>query len=162
MLIQSNPNCCIQVPRNIGQCARVTGKGVEKRRAASSRVGGYRRTRCVWTMDAICAIQRAVSMQRGRIDVADVPFVITSIQSGDIWQFWDQLGNQHPLDRQGKLEMRMWSLNNSLVPYLTLKSGLEARLSSSVYYEMAEIAELREGQLGIVSDQCFFELGSAE
>ncbi len=50
-------------------------------------------------------------------------------------------------------------------PYIHVRDGLEALISRSVYYELAAIAEPapppRQRMLGVISEGCFFELGSA-
>jgi hypothetical protein len=49
-------------------------------------------------------------------------------------------------------------------PYIHVRSGLEARISRNVFYQLAEIAvpgKRSDGQLGVWSDGVFFPLGSA-
>ena len=49
-------------------------------------------------------------------------------------------------------------------PYVLVRTGLEAKLSRPVFYELAEMAEAYEGsagQLGVWSQGHFFELGPA-
>lgn len=65
------------------------------------------------------------------------------------------LGPEHPL--------RLVDLSSGPSPRIEVRHGLEAELSRSVYYELAELA-LREGRepVGIWSDGVFFPLDSPE
>jgi hypothetical protein len=51
------------------------------------------------------------------------------------------------------------------VPYVEVRSGLEARLGRPVYYELVELGEERQehgrGRFGVWSEGCFFALDEA-
>ena len=51
-------------------------------------------------------------------------------------------------------------------PYVMIRDGLEALITRSVFYDLVELAEMREQGgatiLGVWSDGAFFEIGSAE
>lgn len=67
-------------------------------------------------------------------------------------------GGEHPI----RVETDPETLEPS--PYVLVRDGLEAKLSRPVFYELAEMAEAYEGsaeQLGVWSQEQFFELGPA-
>lgn len=67
-------------------------------------------------------------------------------------------GDAHPI----RVETDPETLEPS--PYVLVRDGLEAKLSRPVFYELAEMAEAYEGsaeQLGVWSQEQFFELGPA-
>jgi len=51
-------------------------------------------------------------------------------------------------------------------PYVMIRDGLEALITRSVFYDLVELAEVREhggtSVMGVSSNGAFFEIGSAE
>lgn len=103
-------------------------------------------------------------VERGRIDVVDVPFVITSMATEGEGKareisFVTNIGDAVSLGPDHPLIIREGSRPDEPRPYLLVRGGLEARLSRSVFYELAEMAEIDEnGQAGIWSAGQFFSL----
>lgn len=106
-------------------------------------------------------------VERGRIEVEDVPFVVVELAvtgTGATQRLrlrsnldeWVTVGAEHPLCvRPAPLP----SGEHALVPYVELRSGLEARLERAVYYQLVDLGEEhREGRrtcFGVWSDGCF-------
>lgn len=103
-------------------------------------------------------------VERGRIEVEDVPFVVSSMvaeggaQAQQI-SFVTNIGDVVPLDLEHPLIIRQGSRGDEPRPYILVRGGLEARLGRSVFYELADLAEIDEdGQAGIWSHGHFFSL----
>ncbi len=47
------------------------------------------------------------------------------------------------------------------IPYIHVRRGLEAKISRAVHYQLADLAVLRDGVLGVWSGGVFFPLGTA-
>jgi hypothetical protein len=115
-------------------------------------------------------------VEQGRIEVEDAPFTAVEVRSTGEGQgrrlafrtnldAWVTAGPGHPLKLRpdhGALD----AAGAAMVPYLTVRDGLEARLLRPVYYELALLAEPMgddRGQgLGVWSDGVWFPLGSGD
>jgi hypothetical protein len=113
-------------------------------------------------------------VERGRIEVDDVPFIAVELAADGIGRDqslrlrtnvdeWLTLGSGHPLQLRRPLDQ---AAGAGPVPYLEVRAGLEARLARSVYYELVELAEeeqLEDGRrrFGVWSDGVFFALDDA-
>ncbi len=95
------------------------------------------------------------------ITVEDVPFIaVTMNQEDGTLVFRTGVGDtvaagpDHPLrfviDAEG-----------AFVPYVHIRGGLEARLSPSLARDLAALAEVADGHLGIRSGNSFFTIGPA-
>jgi hypothetical protein len=98
--------------------------------------------------------------ERGRVEVADVPFLAVELAVEGVGRermirlrtnldAWLPLDAEHPL-----------RVAPGPVPYLRVRDRLEARIVTSVYYELAELAEPGppDGRLGVWSAGRFFPL----
>jgi hypothetical protein len=107
--------------------------------------------------------------EQGTIEVEDVPFVVLEMRStGEGRQRtlefrtnideWITAGPRHPLRLQES------GVPPVEVPYLLVRDRLEARLSRPVFYELVELAEPTEDDLGFVvwSGGTPFSLGRTE
>jgi hypothetical protein len=94
------------------------------------------------------------------IVVEDAPFLAVLLETegeGEAQQltFVTNIGDRVPLGAaQG------WRIADG-VPYVEVRSSLEAKASRAVYYQLAELAVLRDGVLGLWSAGRFFPLGAA-
>lgn len=112
-------------------------------------------------------------IERGRIEVEDVPFVAVELAldgrgpgqrlslRSNLDQ-WVTVGPDHPL----RLRRSVASGEDAaLVPYVELGAGLEARLVRSVYYQLVELGEERRldgrARFGVWSGGRFFTLDEA-
>lgn len=108
-------------------------------------------------------------VERGRIDVADAPFVAVELAVQGAGRdrgisFRTNLDDWTPLDDAHPLRVSFDSESDEPRPYIEVRDGLEARLSRPVYYELADLAEETpvDGMLGVWSHGVFHVLGPAE
>ncbi|MGH1482477.1 MAG: DUF1285 domain-containing protein [Geminicoccales bacterium] len=109
-------------------------------------------------------------VERGRIEVEDVPFVIVELKTEGSGQSqminvrsnldeWVTIGPDHPLLLRRPPDAL---LTASPIPYVEIRTRLEGRLLRPVYYELADLCEpyQREGvtRYGVWSDGQFFTL----
>ncbi len=99
-----------------------------------------------------------------RVDVADVPFVVTGYEVlGDAGSqsisFVTSLGVKIPLDAEHPLFLRT-APDGQTKPYVMVREGLEAVLHRNVFYGLAGIAQERYpgGPYGVSSNGLFFPL----
>ena len=105
-------------------------------------------------------------VERGRIEVEDAPFIITSVDvegAGDTQQlrFRTNVDDEVLLGPENPLAMRPVAGGNEggLRPYVLVRDGLEARVARPVFYELAEISMAGpDGRLGVWSGGGFFTL----
>jgi uncharacterized protein len=112
-------------------------------------------------------------VERGRIEVDDVPFVAVELASEGSGRSrtvrlrtnldeWLTLGPDHPLRLRRPAD---GAAEAGPVPYVEVRAGLEARLARPVYYELVELGEERllgdRQRFGVWSDGAFFALDDA-
>ena len=112
-------------------------------------------------------------VDRVRVDVADVPFIIVgmSIEGRDadaVISFRTNLDEIVTLGPDHALRLPAAGADGVAVPYVHVRDGLEARLNRSVYYELINHCQEQERQaangkpervLGIYSKNQFYVLG---
>lgn len=100
-------------------------------------------------------------VEKWRIHVEDVPFIAVALQQreADIY-FAINIGLEIKLDAKHPLSMRDY--DGTKVPYVQVRNGVLARLSRPAYYELVDLAESKNGSLGIISDNVFFTLEPSE
>ncbi len=79
--------------------------------------------------------------ERGRIAVADAPFVAVGWreEAGVLW-LADNLGREVPVDAAHPLALRMPKTGGPFIPYHQLGGGIEARVGTAVYYALVDRA----------------------
>jgi hypothetical protein len=112
-------------------------------------------------------------VERGRIEVADVPFVAVELAVEETGRQrklrvrtnldeWLTLGPCHPLQLRA---LPGQAADAGPVPYVEVRGGLEARLARPVYYELVELGEERQvhgrQRFGVWSDGCFLTLDTS-
>jgi len=112
-------------------------------------------------------------VERGRIEVDDVPFVAVELEragTGRRQQVrlrtnldeWLTLGPDH---RLRLVRQAGQAAEAGQVPYVEVRAGLDARLARPVYYELVDLGEERREHgrrhFGVWSDGCFFALDEA-
>ncbi|WP_020591085.1 DUF1285 domain-containing protein [Kiloniella laminariae] len=127
--------------------------------------------------DAEGAYWLVTPVERARILVEDSPFVAVEIRhSGEgqnrIVSFrnnvdsWFDLDGDHPIRFETESGAAGEIQNNSEkevpVPYLLVRDGLEARVLRSVYYQLVDLAEVREDKIGVWSKGKFHVFGNVE
>lgn len=112
--------------------------------------------------------------ERGRIAVADAPFVAVSWrveatpEGGQTLHLSDNLGRETPVDAAHPLTLRLPRTAGTgvFVPYHQLGGGVEARIGTAVYYDLVQLALEQggpdaSGRLNIVSAGTQHPLGVA-
>ena len=94
------------------------------------------------------------------IAVEDVPFRAVTVDAvgngeGQSLTFTTNVGDQLVLSAQHALRV------TDGVPYLHVRRGLEAKVARNVWYQLADIAVVRGGEMGVWSGGQFFALGPA-
>jgi hypothetical protein len=106
-------------------------------------------------------------VERGRIDVADAPFIATALRASEAGAetdmappsliFTTNVDDEVRLDVAHPLHLKMAPDGGGLRPYIEVRNGLLAKLSRPVYYELAAQATIGEdGRLGVWSHDQFF------
>lgn len=100
-----------------------------------------------------------------RIQVDDAPFVVRMMDVEEVSgseqsiHLSTSVGDSFTLDTDHPLSL-VSKADGSSVPYVEVRRGLQAKLSRSVYYELAEYAQESEaGHYGVWSRGQFFVLG---
>lgn len=111
--------------------------------------------------DGYCLVTPA---EKIKIRVEDVPFIIRLMDvegEGERRRihFSSNVGDHFTMGEEHPLSLESGS-GESGIPYVTVRRNLKARLATTVYYELAELAVLNQstGKLGVWSDGKFFEL----
>lgn len=104
--------------------------------------------------------------EQGRIEVEDVPFVAVEMRaSGEgadqRLAFRTNLDEWVTTDADHPLRLGTFGVPPTQVPYITIRDGLEARLTRAVFYELIELAEPMGGgdELVVRSGGMSFPLG---
>lgn len=123
----------------------------------------------VMKVDADGVYRLETPVERGKIDVADAPFVAVELQADGAGaaqeiKFRDNLDVWTPLDAAHPLRVAFEPETDEPRPYVMVRDGLEARIARAVYYELADIVDEtpRDGMVGVWSFGQFHALGPAE
>ncbi len=106
-------------------------------------------------------------VERAKIVVEDAPFTIVemtnegrgknqNISFRNNVDTWFDLDLGHPIRIEYKHE------NAAPSPYVLVREGLEGRILRSVYYQLIELADVQNNELGVWSNGKFHVLGSIE
>ena len=101
-----------------------------------------------------------------RIDVEDAPFIavlltVTQHDGQPQLVFTTNMGDEVSADSDHRICIEYSHAEADPSPYIEVRRGLRALMSRSVYYQMAELAEEHDGQLGVFSGGCFMALAEA-
>lgn len=105
-------------------------------------------------------------VERGRVTVDDAPFVAVDVafaqtETGPRATFTTNLGESVAAGPAHKIRTAPQS-DGSIVPYIDVRAGLEARIERAAFYRLIDGATVEGGRLGVRSDGMFFDLGAAE
>src|SRR6185437_14036425 len=109
-------------------------------------------------------------MEKMLIVVEDVPFLavlldVRGLKEEQRLLFSTNVGDRVVAGTDHRIRMEITPAGKAPSPYIRVRSGLDARISRSVFYQLAEmtVAGVREfeGQLGVWSSDLFFPLGAA-
>jgi hypothetical protein len=101
------------------------------------------------------------------IKVEDVPFVAVRVdREGDVLRFTTNVGDEVAAGPANAIRVEMDPTTGEPRPYLHVRGGLEALISRPVFYELAEMAEVRPTPQGpamcVQSAGAWFPIGPAE
>lgn len=104
-------------------------------------------------------------VEKWRIQVEDVPFLITQVARGEAGGDGPLLVTTNteevlPLTRDRQWQLRPFGEPAQPVPYIEVRDDLFARVSREVYYQLVEWGEDRSGELWLHSDGNDFLLGN--
>ena len=125
----------------------------------------------VLTRDASGAYWLITPAEMGRIEVEDAPFIavelfVAGTGRNQILSVRTNVDEIVTIDTGHPLTVATNPNSGEPSPYITLRQGIDARLSRSVYYQLVDLGVEadREGahMFGVWSSGCFFPLGSTE
>ena len=94
------------------------------------------------------------------IVVEDVPFIAVAMTESDAaLTFRTNVGDLVTAESDHPLR---FVTDAGFIPYVRVRGGLEARLSPALARDLAELATVEDGQLGIRSGNSFFTIGPAD
>ncbi len=97
-----------------------------------------------------------------RIRVDDAPFVAVRVDRvGEDLRFLTNVGDVVEAGPEHALRMAAGPAAGETAPYLHVRRGLEARLTRPMFYELVDMAQTREGEIGVSSGGTWFPLGPA-
>jgi hypothetical protein len=105
-------------------------------------------------------------VERGRVAVDDAPFVAVDVafaqtEAGPRALFTTNLGDVVAAGPAHAMRTVPQS-DGSIVPYVHVRAGLEARVGRAAFYRLVEGATVEGGRFGVRSDGVFFDLGAAD
>ncbi len=96
------------------------------------------------------------------IEVEDAPFLAVRVdREGEALRFTTNVGDTTWAGPQDPIRVETDAVTAEPAPYVHVRRGLEARLTRPVFYELAAMAEPRDGRLGVTSNGAWFDLGAA-
>ncbi|MFC3068641.1 DUF1285 domain-containing protein [Phenylobacterium soli] len=106
-------------------------------------------------------------VEKMRITVEDAPFVAVRVDratdaAGEpVLRFTTNVGDTVEADAENPIRVVVDDQGEPR-PYVHVRRGLEALIARPVFYELVEMAEERDGTLGLPSHGVWFEIGDAE
>jgi hypothetical protein len=95
-----------------------------------------------------------------KIAVEDLPFRAVAMRTdGDGLVFTTDVGDETRAGPDHALTVETDPVTGEPAPRVHVRAGLEARIVRSVFYDLVERAEVRDGQLMVRSDGVWFPLG---
>ncbi|ASJ74952.1 DUF1285 domain-containing protein [Granulosicoccus antarcticus] len=110
--------------------------------------------------DATCLV---TPQERLRIVVEDAPFtaILMEVQGEadeQVLTFETNVGDRVIADAEHPVTVSYATPGGEPSPYVLVRDRLTALISRTVFYQLAELAEERNGVLGVVSKGCFMPL----
>lgn len=99
-------------------------------------------------------------VEKLRIEVEDLPFrAVTMGRDGDDLVFTTDVGDETRAGPEHPIVVDTDPATGEPAPRVHVRAGLEARIVRSVFYDLVEMAEVRDGQLAVRSGGVWFPLG---
>ena len=104
-------------------------------------------------------------VERVAIEVEDAPFVAVTLEVDGAGAdrrltFTTSVGDQVTADAAHPIRVAENAATGEPSPYVLVRGGLEARISRAVFYELADLAEERDGKMVVESGGAAFVLGA--
>jgi uncharacterized protein len=100
-------------------------------------------------------------VEKLKIRVEDAPFIATRVdRDGETLRFRTNVGDEVEAGPGNAIRVETGE-DGEPRPYLHVRRGLEALIARPVFYELAEMAEPRDGELGVASNGAWFPIGPA-
>ncbi|MFO1237100.1 MAG: DUF1285 domain-containing protein [Alphaproteobacteria bacterium] len=156
-----NPPYCGEIPMRIARDGTWHYMGTPIGRPAMVRLFST-----VLRREADGAHVLVTPVERVGIEVEDAPFLAVAVTAAGEGAdrrltFLTNVGDAVTADGDHPIRVAENPETGEPSPYVLVRGRLEARLSRPVFYELAEMAEERDGVLGVVSGGVFFALGRA-
>ena len=98
-----------------------------------------------------------------KIVVEDAPFVAVRVdRRGGALVFTTNVGDEVEAGPDHAIRVEPGPGEGEPRPYLHVRSGLDALIARPVFYELINLAEARDGRLGVGSNGARFDLGALE
>ncbi|MES2860984.1 MAG: DUF1285 domain-containing protein [Pseudomonadota bacterium] len=98
--------------------------------------------------------------EKMRITVDDLPFrAVAMRKDGDGLVFTTDVGDETRAGPDHAITVETDPTTGEPAPRVHVRAGLEARIARTVFYDLVEMAEVRDGRLAIRSDGVWFPLG---
>jgi hypothetical protein len=100
-------------------------------------------------------------VEKLKIVVDDAPFIAVRVdRTTEGLKFLTNVGDEVIAGPEHPLRVATDPVSGEPAPYVHVRGGLEARLARPVFYELAEMAAPRGGELGVESGGAWFSLGA--
>ena len=106
-------------------------------------------------------------VEKMKITVEDAPFIanaldVAQMDGAPVLSFTTNVGDVVEAGPDNALRVEIDPITQEPRPYLHVRRGLEALISRPVFYELVEMAQERDGVLGVESAGVWFPLGRSE
>ena len=101
-------------------------------------------------------------VEKMKIVVEDAPFIATRVdRDGDVLRFQTNVGDTVEAGPENAIRVEIDPATGEPRPYLHVRRGLEALIARPVFYELVEMAQERDGVMGVLSNGAWFAVGPA-
>lgn len=101
-------------------------------------------------------------VEKMKITVEDAPFLAVRVDRvGEALRFLTNVGDAVEAGPDNPIRVTTDPGTGEPAPYVHVRRGLEARLRRPVFYELVEMAETRDGVMGVASNGAWFPIGLA-
>ncbi|WP_425990698.1 DUF1285 domain-containing protein [Brevundimonas sp. TWP2-3-2] len=98
--------------------------------------------------------------EKMRIEVEDLPFrAVTMTRDGDDLVFTTDVGDETRAGPDHPITVETDPETGEPAPRVHVRADLEARIARTVFYDLVELAEVRDGRLAVRSGGVWFPLG---
>lgn len=93
------------------------------------------------------------------ITVEDAPFVAVGVdRAGEAVRFTTNVGDEVEVGPEHPLRIETDPQTGEPRPYVLVRGGLEALITRAAFYDLVELAEERDGRLGVASNGAWFDI----